>query len=168
MLGLQIKLGKGDWIMEKKEILKRAQDEKLDERELQVKDKSMMWSYIVMVIMASVFSFIRSEQGLPMMDLCATVSGSVCAAMTYRFIKTRNIEHLIIDGASTDGTLELIKEYENKGWVKLYSKKDSGIDEAYDNATKLATGEYLAWMNSDDKYYSNDAIEKSIKKIQKM
>lgn len=42
MLGLQIKLGKGDWIMEKKEILKRAQDEKLDERELQVKDKSMM------------------------------------------------------------------------------------------------------------------------------
>lgn len=56
----------------------------------------MMWSYIVMVIMASVFSFIRSEQGLPMMDLCATVSASVCAAMTYRFIKTRNIEHLII------------------------------------------------------------------------
>lgn len=96
MLGLQIKLGKGDWIMERKEILKRAQDEKLDERELQVKDKSMMWSYIVMVIMASVFSFIRSEQGLPMMDLCATVSASVCAAMTYRFIKTRNIEHLII------------------------------------------------------------------------
>lgn len=44
--------------MERKEILKRAQDEKLDERELQVKDKSMMWSYIVMVIMASVFSFI--------------------------------------------------------------------------------------------------------------
>ena len=81
MLGLQIKLGKGDWIMERKEILKRAQDEKLDERELQVKDKSMMWSYIVMVIMASVFSFIRSEQGLPMMDLCATVSGSVCAAI---------------------------------------------------------------------------------------
>ena len=96
MLGLQIKLGKGDWIMEKKEILKRAQDEKLDERELQVKDKSMMWSYIVMVIMVSVFSFIRSEQGLPMMDLCATVSGSVCAAMTYRFIKTRNKEHLVI------------------------------------------------------------------------
>lgn len=61
--------------MERKEILKRAQDENLDERELQVKDKSMKWSYIVMVIMASVFSFIRSEQGLPMMDLCATVSG---------------------------------------------------------------------------------------------
>lgn len=82
--------------MDREEVLKRAQCEKLDERELQVKDKSMIWSYIVMVIMASVFSFIRSEQGLPMMDLCATVCGSVCAAMTYRFVKTKNTEHLII------------------------------------------------------------------------
>ena len=65
MLGLQIKLGKGDWIMERKEILKRAQDEKLDERELQVKDKSMMWSYIVMVIMASVFSVSYTHLTLP-------------------------------------------------------------------------------------------------------
>lgn len=82
--------------MEREEILKIAQEEKKDERELQVKDKSMMWSYIVMVIMASVFSFIRSEQGLPMMDLCATVCGSVCASMTYRFIKTKNKEYLMI------------------------------------------------------------------------
>ena len=96
MLGLQIKLGKGDWIMEKKEILKRAQDEKLDERELQVKDKSMMWSYITMVFMAAIFSFIRSEQGLPMMDLSATVSASVFAGMTYRFIKTKKKENAII------------------------------------------------------------------------
>ena len=50
--------------MERKEILKRAQDEKLDERELQVKDKSMMWSYIVMVIMASVFSFFTHSGSL--------------------------------------------------------------------------------------------------------
>ena len=70
--------------MDREEILKRAQREKLDKRELQVKDKSIMWSYIVMVIMASVFSFIRSEQGLPMMDLCATVCGSVCTARTYK------------------------------------------------------------------------------------
>lgn len=81
--------------MEREEILKRAQSEKLDEREVQVKDKSMMWSYIVMVIMVAVFSFIRSKQGLPMMDLSATVCGSVCAALAYRFIKTKNKEHLI-------------------------------------------------------------------------
>lgn len=82
--------------MDKDEILKKAQAEKKDEREMQIKDKSMMWSYIVMVLAAAVFSFIRSEQGLPMMDLSATVSASVFAGMTYRFVKTRSKETLII------------------------------------------------------------------------
>ena len=82
--------------MEREEILKRAQAENRDERELQVKDKSMMCSYIVMVLMAAVFSFIRSEQGLPMMALSATVCGSVCAAMTYRFVMTKKKQCLYI------------------------------------------------------------------------
>jgi uncharacterized membrane-anchored protein len=93
---MQIKLCKGDRIMDKDEILKKAQAEKKDERELQVKDKSMMWSYIVMVLMAAIFSFIRSKQGLPMMDLTATVSASCCAAMTYRFVKTKEKSDLFI------------------------------------------------------------------------
>jgi uncharacterized membrane-anchored protein len=87
---------KGDSTMDREEILKKAQAEKKDERELQVKDKSMMWSYIVMVLMAVIFSFVRSEQGLPMMDLTATVSASVCAAMIYRFIKTKDKSYLLI------------------------------------------------------------------------
>ena len=49
-----------------------------------------------MVFMAAIFSFIRSEQGLPMMDLSATVSASVFAGMTYRFIKTKKKENAII------------------------------------------------------------------------
>jgi uncharacterized membrane-anchored protein len=96
---MQIKLVKEEkeiQKMNKDEILKKAQSEKNDERELQVKDKSMMWSYIVMVLMAAIFSFIRSEQGLPMMDLTATVSASCCAAMTYRFIKTKEKAYLFI------------------------------------------------------------------------
>lgn len=82
--------------MTREDILKKAQDEKKDEREQQVKDRSMMYSYIVMVILAAVFAGIRGKQGLPMMDLCATVCGSVCAAMTYRFIKTKGKEYLLI------------------------------------------------------------------------
>ncbi len=82
--------------MEKSEILKKAQAEKRDERELQVKDKSMMWSYTAMVLVAAVFTFIRAEQGLPMMDLSATVCVSVFAGMTYRYVKTRNKKNLII------------------------------------------------------------------------
>lgn len=82
--------------MDKEEILKRAQEEHKDEGELMAKDKSMIYAYIAMVILAAIFSFIRSEQGLPMMDLTATVSGSVCAAMTYRFVKTKNKQYLIL------------------------------------------------------------------------
>lgn len=84
--------------MNKEEILEKSRQENRggDERELQVKDKSMMWSYIVMVLIATVFTVIRSKQGLPMMDLSATVCASVCAAMTYRFIKTKDKQYLII------------------------------------------------------------------------
>jgi hypothetical protein len=84
--------------MNKEEILEKSRRENRggDERELQVKDKSMLWSYIVMVLMAAIFSFIRSEQGLQMMDLTAIVAGSLCASMTYRFVKTRDKTHLFI------------------------------------------------------------------------
>ena len=82
--------------MERNEILAKAQNENVDEREIQVKDKSVTFSYIVMVLMASVFTYIRAKQGLPMMDLCATVCGSVCAAMTYRFIRTKGKFYLIL------------------------------------------------------------------------
>ena len=82
--------------MERNEILKKAQNENVDEREVQVKDKSITFSYIVMVLMAAVFTYIRAKQDLPMMDLCATVCGSVCAAMTFRFIKTKGKFYLAI------------------------------------------------------------------------
>lgn len=82
--------------MNKEEILKRAQAENKDEREMQIKDKSMLWSYVAMVIVAAIFSFIRSEQGLPMMDLTATVSASVMAGMTYRYVKKRNNGDLLL------------------------------------------------------------------------
>lgn len=82
--------------MDREEILKKAQAEKQDELEIHVKDKSMLWSYIAMVIAAAVFSFIRSEQGLPMMDLTATVSFSVFANQMYRFVRTKERQYLLI------------------------------------------------------------------------
>lgn len=75
--------------MNKEEILKKAQSESKDEREMQVKDKSVTYSYIAMAVMAAIFTAIRAGQGLPMMDLCATVCGSVCAGMSYRYFMTR-------------------------------------------------------------------------------
>lgn len=82
--------------MNKDEILKQAQREGEDEPEVQVRDKSLKWTYIVMVIMAAAFAAVRESQGLPMMDLCATVCLSVCAGQIYRYIKLRDKGCLIL------------------------------------------------------------------------
>lgn len=73
-----------------------------------------------------------------------------------------NIEHIVEDGSSTDGSLELIKKYENKGWLKCFSEPDAGIDDGYNKAISHATGKYVFFMNSDDQYYADDVIEKCI------
>ncbi len=67
----------------------------------------------------------------------------------------KNFEHIIIDGASTDGTLNLIKEYENKGWIKSFSEPDSGIYDAMNKGLAKASGDYIAFLNSDDFYDNN-------------
>ena len=65
----------------------------------------------------------------------------------------QNFEHIIIDGGSTDKTVNIIKKYESKidYWC---SKKDKGIY-AFNNGMKLAKGKYLGFLNSDDIYTSN-------------
>ncbi|MDO5346074.1 MAG: DUF6442 family protein [Lachnospiraceae bacterium] len=82
--------------MNKEEILKKARQEKNDEMVTQVRDQSMKWTYIAMVLTAAFFSYIRDRQGLPMMDLCATVSISVCVGQFYRYWKTRDKGCLLI------------------------------------------------------------------------
>ena len=62
-----------------------------------------------------------------------------------------NLEFIIIDGASTDGCVEIIKKYEKYlgYWV---SEKDKGQSHAINKGFKKSTGEILAWLNSDDTY----------------
>ena len=83
--------------MNKEEILakSRKENEGCDEFQLQVRDKSMKWTYITMVVVAAIFAWVREEQGLPTMDLCATVGLSACAGQSYRFIKTKDKQYLI-------------------------------------------------------------------------
>lgn len=82
--------------MDKEEILRKAQIEGQDEREVQIRDKSIKWTYIAMVAAAAVFSFIRENQGYPMMDLTATVSISVCVGQLYRYWKGKDKSSLLI------------------------------------------------------------------------
>lgn len=66
----------------------------------------------------------------------------------------KNFEHIIIDGGSTDKTLQIIKKYNSKidYWCSV---KDKGIYDAFNKGMQLANGDYLGFLNSDDKYTNN-------------
>ena len=69
-----------------------------------------------------------------------------------------NVEYIIIDGGSTDGTLEIIKKYEDQidYWV---SEKDNGIYDAMNKGITLATGKVIGLINADDWYEKNTIKE---------
>lgn len=70
-----------------------------------------------------------------------------------------NIEYLIIDGGSKDDTLAIIKKYESN-ISKWISEPDKGIYDAMNKAIKMATGEWINFMNAGDCFATNDVLEK--------
>lgn len=60
-----------------------------------------------------------------------------------------NFEHIIIDGASKDETLAILKKYPHLRWI---SEPDSGEAEALNKGLRMVTGEIVGWLNADDRY----------------
>lgn len=80
------------------------------------------------------------------------------AAQTYR-----DIEHIVIDGGSTDGSVDIIKEYVNQCMmydVLWVSEKDKGIYDAMNKGVKKATGDYVYILNSGDAIAAPDIVER--------
>lgn len=65
--------------------------------------------------------------------------------------KYEDLEHIIIDGGSTDGTLELLKKYPR---LRVYSEPDNGVYDAFNKGISLARGDVLTFLNSDDRWGS--------------
>ena len=68
-----------------------------------------------------------------------------------------NVEYIIIDGNSNDGTLEIINKYASN-ISKIVSEKDNGIYDAMNKGLKLATGDVIGILNSDDLYANNSIL----------
>lgn len=71
----------------------------------------------------------------------------------------KNIEHLIIDGGSTDRTLEIIK---NNDHVKYISEKDKGLYDAMNKGAALASGDIIGLLNSDDLFKDNGVVSRVV------
>ena len=72
-----------------------------------------------------------------------------------------NIEYLIIDGGSEDGSIEIINKYKNRIDVILM-EKDNGVFDAMNKGIRLATGEIIYFLNSDDRFYDNEVVEEAV------
>lgn len=77
------------------------------------------------------------------------------------------VEHVIIDGASTDGTVEFLQELSSTHRLSIYSEKDSGIYDAMNKGIDRASGKYILILNSDDFFVTQEAIQDSVDILEK-
>jgi glycosyltransferase involved in cell wall biosynthesis len=75
-----------------------------------------------------------------------------------------NLEYIVVDGGSTDNTLDILHKYSEK--LKWVSEKDNGQSDAINKGFKMARGEIVAWLNSDDTYEPG-AIQAAVDYFQK-
>lgn len=78
----------------------------------------------------------------------------------------KNIEHIVIDGGSTDETLEILSRYKNK-ISRIVSEPDEGIYDAMNKGIRLATGDVVGFLNAGDFYAVETAVSQIVTSLQK-
>ena len=73
-----------------------------------------------------------------------------------------NIEYIIIDGGSKDGTVSLVTEYQKRFPIIFISEADEGIYDAMNKGVKISSGEWLNFMNAGDTFYSKNSIDQVV------
>ncbi len=69
------------------------------------------------------------------------------------------IEHILVDGGSKDGTLDLIRRYDNPR-MRWVSELDNGLYDAMNKGAAMASGDYLCFLNAGDAFFSSDTVER--------
>lgn len=73
-----------------------------------------------------------------------------------------DIEHVIIDGGSTDGTTDILEHYQEKYDLRWVSEADEGQADGINKGFSMANGEILGWLNSDDVFISRSVVSKAV------
>lgn len=91
----------------------------------------------------------------PNLNQGAFLEEAICSVLSQGY---PNLEYIVIDGGSTDGSVEIIKKYEKhlSIWV---SEKDQGYADAINKGLQKSTGEILGWLNADDRYAKGTFIK---------
>lgn len=76
-----------------------------------------------------------------------------------------NIEFIVVDGASTDGTLEIIREYIDRISI-IISESDDGMYEAINKGIRAATGDVIGLLHSDDFFYDNGVVSRIVERLE--
>lgn len=92
----------------------------------------------------------------------ATIAKAIESVLNQDYL---NIEYIVIDGASTDGTKEIIQTYSNK-ITKYISEPDQGMYDALNKGLRLATGDIIGLMHSDDEFYDPTVVSQIVATFQ--
>ena len=95
---------------------------------------------------------------ITVITVCINSSKTIAETLdSVRSQKYKNIEHIIIDGLSSDNTLDIINDFSNH-IAMVISEKDFGIYDAMNKGLSFATGDIVAFLNSDDIYLNSDVL----------
>jgi len=106
-----------------------------------------------------------SEPGMPLISIITVVRNgekyleqSILSVLNQTY---KNIEYILIDGSSTDGTLDIIRRYDDQiaYWM---SEPDGGIYDAMNKGSCTASGDYAIFLNSDDYLYDENSIKETL------
>ncbi|QTH16996.1 glycosyltransferase [Pseudomonas corrugata] len=91
-----------------------------------------------------------------------TIRDTIESVLSQRYF---NIEYIVVDGSSKDGTLNIISEYEER-IARVISEPDKGIYDAMNKGIKAATGDYIGILNSDDVFAGENVIQEMVTHLQ--
>lgn len=97
--------------------------------------------------------------------VCYNAASTICSTIASVLNQTyQDVEYIVVDGGSKDGTIERLKEVTDER-LRFVSEKDNGIYDAMNKGLKMATGDYLIFLGADDTFFDSQVLERVAKKI---